>query len=74
MKALVLCSQVGPDGSSDAAIQKAMEQKDELRDGLAMLLKADEALQQGANRDRLLDIFKQRGIDPTTPDQAYGRS
>src|SRR5262249_25520623 len=74
MKALLMCSQVGPSGSSDSDIQKVMEQKDELRDGLAMLIKADKALEGGQNRNRLLDIFKQRGIDLDTPDQQYGRN
>ena len=73
MKALLLCSQVGPSGSGDSAIQRVMEQKDELRDGLAMLIKADKELHGGQHRDRLLDIFKQRGIDLDTPDRQYGR-
>lgn len=74
MRALVLCSRVGPSGLSDDVIQKKLEQKNELRDGLAMLLKADDLLYRGQNRLRLLDIFAQRGIDLVTPDREYSRT
>ena len=46
-----------------------MQQKDELRDGLAMLLEADEQLNQGKNRARILKAFDKRGIDLKTPRQ-----
>lgn len=73
MKTMVLFSKVGPAGAGSTAIQDLMEQKDELRDGLAMLLKADEALNQGKNRAQLLKIFEGRGIDLKTPDKSFSR-
>jgi len=72
MKMLVLFGKVGPEGSSDAAIAQQMAQKDELRDGLAMLLTANEMLNQGKYRARILKIFDRRGIDLTTPDRKLG--
>jgi hypothetical protein len=73
MKMLVLFSKVGPEGSSANAIAQKIEQKDELRDGLAQLLKADEALYRGRNRAQLLKIFDRRGIDLTMPDRKFNR-
>lgn len=73
MKWLVLCGKIGPAGSSQSEIEQQMGQKDEMKDGLAILLKADEALYQGKNRIRLLKIFEDRGIDLKTPDKKYNR-
>jgi hypothetical protein len=73
MKFLLLCGQIGPAGTSDGAIDDQMGQKDEMKDGLALLLKADDALYQGKNRARLLKIFDARGIDLKTPDKKYNR-
>jgi hypothetical protein len=73
MKMLVLFSKVGPEGSDARAIEKKIEQKDELRDGLAMLLKADGALHQGKNRVELMKVFDRRGIDLATPDRKFNR-
>jgi hypothetical protein len=73
MKMLLLCATTGTVGASESAIQEQMEQKDEMRDGLAMVLKADEALFQGKNRARLLKIFDARGIDLKTPDKKFNR-
>jgi hypothetical protein len=72
MKALVLCGKVGPEGISASAIEQQIGQKDEMRDGLAMLLKADEALNQAKNRAQILKILDKRGIDLTTPDKKFG--
>jgi hypothetical protein len=73
MKWLVLCGRIGPEGSTDAAIQQQLAQKDELRDGLSILLRADEILYQAKNRARLLKIFDNRGIDLKTPDKKFNR-
>lgn len=45
--------------------------KDEFREGLAALLRADEQLYQGIHQDVILATFAQRGIDSTTPDRDY---
>jgi hypothetical protein len=74
MKTLVLFGKVGPSGTSASAIAQQIEQKDELRDGLATFLKADEALNQGKNRAQILTIFDRRGIDLTTPDRKFNRA
>jgi hypothetical protein len=73
MKMLLLFATTGTAGASERVIQEQMEQKDEMRDGLAMMLKADEALNQGKNRAQLLKIFDKRGIDLKTPDKKFNR-
>jgi hypothetical protein len=73
MKWLLLCGTVGPEGTGESTIQQQIEQKNELRDGLAILLQADEALYQGKHRSRLLRIFDGRGIDLKTPDRRFNR-
>ena len=72
MKTLVQFSRVRPDVSEapQDARQQTIEMKDELRDGLAMLLAAAEALEFEADQ-ALLAIFKERGVDPATSDRVY---
>jgi hypothetical protein len=75
MKTLVLLGRIGPELTKpdDASRQAKIELKDELREGLAMVLEADKALYDGTNRSVILDIFKRRGIDLTTPDRNFGK-
>jgi hypothetical protein len=73
MKMLVLFGQVGPAGTTDSAIREQLGQKDEMKDGLAMMLKADEGLYQGKNRSKILKTFDDRGIDLKTPDKRFNR-
>ena len=73
MKTLVTFGQVRPSVADPADVprQRVIELKDELRDGLLMLLTATEQLGAGAERATLLEIFKQRRIDPATSDRVY---
>jgi len=75
MKTLVLFGQVkpkNPDDKQDIRNHK-IDQKDEFREGLAMLLKADELLYKGANRSSILNTFAKRGINLKTSDSAYSQ-
>lgn len=71
MKMLVLCSKAGSEGLDATETARQIAKKNELRDGLSMVLKADEALNRGVNRARLLRIFEDRGIDLATPDEQF---
>lgn len=73
MKTLVLFGRVQP-GEVDPAEKpwrQVTELKDELRDGLSMLLTAAEQLRLGSDRLKVLEIFKRRRIDVTTSGRVY---
>lgn len=73
MKALVIMGQVEPQNFTyDREIRnRKIDQKDEFREGLATLLRADQQLYQGTYQNVILTTFAQRGIDLTTPDRDY---
>jgi hypothetical protein len=73
MKTLTLLGTVPPDNrKKDEEIRRdRIEQKDEFRDGLAMLLKADEALSKGRDRSLILQVMEKRGIEPKKPDDDF---
>jgi hypothetical protein len=75
MKTMVLFGEIeadNPKAKRKILRNEKIGQKDEFRDGLAMLLKADELLYKGANRTLILDTFAKRGIDLKMPDSAFG--
>jgi hypothetical protein len=75
MKMLLLAGGVGPSNpTQDEEIRReTMALKDDFRDGLVLLLAADEALNGRANWRTILDVFARRGIDEHTPDAKLGR-
>lgn len=74
MKTMVLFGEIetdNPKAKRKIRRNEKIDQKDELRDGLAMLLKADKLLYKGVNHTLILNTFAQRGIDLKTADSAY---
>jgi Fungalysin metallopeptidase (M36) len=64
MKAMMMFGQLGPENTEKKRSVRNLkiEQKDEFKDGLAMLLKADELLYKGENRSLILNTFTNRGM------------
>lgn len=74
MKTMVLFGEIeadNPKAKRKIRRNEKIDQKDELRDGLAMLLQADKLLNKGGNLTLILNTFAKRGIDLKTPDNAF---
>ncbi len=74
MKTMVLFGEIpadNPKAKRKIRRNEKIHQKDNFRNGLVMILKADELLYKGVNRSLILNIFAKRGIDLKTPDNAF---
>ncbi|MDZ7993083.1 MAG: M36 family metallopeptidase [Nostoc sp. EfeVER01] len=74
MKTLLLFGEIeadNPKAKRKIRRNEKIDQKDEFRDGLAKILKADKLFYKNANRTLIINTFAKRGIDLKTPDSTF---